>query len=63
MNLNILEKVARAAKKNSNVMKSVVTPTEHKDLSSLSMQIAANLRSNGSAANPAIPAQVYSMWI
>lgn len=63
MNLNILEKAVREIKKGNQVMKSVVSPVEHKDLSSLSMQIAANLRANSTAANPAIPSQVYSLWM
>jgi hypothetical protein len=63
VNLNILEKVAREVKKSNQVMNSAVNPAEHKDLSSLSMQIAANLRANGTAANPAIPRQVYALWL
>lgn len=59
MNLNILEKAARQLKNSKNV----VAPVEHKNLSSLSMQIAANMRANGTAAAPAIPSQVYAIWI
>jgi hypothetical protein len=55
MNLNILEKVARQATKGSNVSekssellnKGLITPVEHKSISSLSWQIAANVRANG----------------
>lgn len=63
MNLNILEKIAREAKKSTQVAKSIVNPVEHKDLSSLSMQIAANMRHNSSAAAAPIPHQVYGAWI
>ena len=55
MNLNILEKMAREIDKGGNVVresgdmlrKGFITPTEHKSLSSLSWQIAANVRANG----------------
>jgi hypothetical protein len=56
MNLNLLEKVARqAAKGGANdstdlLNKGFITPTEHKSLSSLSWQIAANIRANGDGA-------------
>jgi hypothetical protein len=60
MNLNVLEKLAREVKKSNQAMKSIVNPTEHKDLSSLSTQIAANLRANGLAAEAALPTRVYS---
>ncbi|MGA7730039.1 MAG: hypothetical protein WCD37_02075 [Chloroflexia bacterium] len=56
MNLNILEKVAREVKKSNQVVK----PVEHKDITSLSTQIAANLRANGLAGSAALPTQVYS---
>ena len=53
MNLNLLERVARQATKggvneSSDLLnKGFITPTEHKSLSSLSWQIAANIRANG----------------
>jgi hypothetical protein len=57
MNLNILEKVAREMRSGNVVAKSdemlsrgFITPTEHKSLSSLSWQIAANVRANGPEA-------------
>lgn len=56
MNLNLLEKVARqTAKGGTNdstdlLNRGFITPTEHKSLSSLSWQIAANIRANGDGA-------------
>jgi len=58
MNLNILEKMAREIRKGHNVVhesgelasKGFITPIEHKSLTSLSWQIAANVRANGSNA-------------
>jgi hypothetical protein len=56
MNLNILEKVARQAAKggitetNDLLNQGYITPIEHKSLSSLSWQIAANVRANGNGA-------------
>jgi hypothetical protein len=53
MNLNLLEKVARQTAKSgvnesSDLLnRGFITPTEHKSLSSLSWQIAANIRANG----------------
>jgi hypothetical protein len=53
MNLNILENVAREIRSGGNgksgelLSKGFITPTEHKSLSSLSWQIAANVRANG----------------
>lgn len=53
MNLNLLEKVARQAAKggvtesNDLLNRGFISPTEHKSLSSLSWQIAANIRANG----------------
>ncbi|HST04403.1 MAG TPA: hypothetical protein VLQ48_06660 [Chloroflexia bacterium] len=61
MNLNIVEKITREVQK-SNLVARNSRPVEHRSLSSLSTQIAANLRA-GNSANPAIPAQVYSLWI
>ncbi len=63
MNLNILEKAVREIKKGNQMMKSMVSPVEHKDLSSLSMQIAANLRANNGSATVAIPTQVQWNWV
>jgi len=63
MDLNILEKAARELKKGNQVMKSIVSPVEHKDLSSLSMQIAANLRANNGSATITMPSQILWQWI
>jgi hypothetical protein len=53
MSLNILEKISRqgnAARESSELLrKGFITPAEHKSLSSLSWQIAANVRANGSS--------------
>jgi hypothetical protein len=50
MRLNILEKIARngnAEHESAELLrKGFITPTEHKSLSSLSWQIAANVRAN-----------------
>ncbi|MEO7409861.1 MAG: hypothetical protein ABIU10_00870 [Sphingomicrobium sp.] len=54
MNLNILEKITRqanvATESNNLFSKGFITPAEHKSLSSLSWQIAANVRANGPGA-------------
>jgi hypothetical protein len=54
MSLNILEKISRqgnVVRDSSELLrKGFITPTEHKSLSSLSWQIAANVRANGTAA-------------
>jgi hypothetical protein len=53
MNLNLLEKVARQVAKGGGndssdlLNRGFITPIEHKSLSSLSWQIAANIRANG----------------
>jgi hypothetical protein len=55
MNLNMLEKMARQMTKGGDMVlatsgmvnKDVLTPVEHKSLSSLSWQIAANVRADG----------------
>ncbi len=50
MNLNTLEKAVRQAIKGDTALfnKGLITPAEHKSLSSLSWQIAANVRADGS---------------
>ena len=58
MNLNTLEKLARQAIKGSDMSdrnrmmlnNGFITPAEHRSLSSLSWQIAANVRANGNVA-------------
>jgi hypothetical protein len=55
MNLNMLEKMARQISNSGNsvresgemLSKGFISPAEHKSLSSLSGQIAANVRANG----------------
>src|SRR4051794_26458627 len=62
MNLNVLEKMAREISKGRSVVresgellsKGFITPIEHKSLSSLSWQIAANVRANGPGGTLAI---------
>ncbi len=57
MNLNTLEKLARqivkgentAAKSNAMLKNGYITPAEHRSLSSLSWQIAANANPNSTA--------------
>jgi hypothetical protein len=63
MDLNILEKAARELKKGNQVVKSIVSPVEHKDLSSLSMQIAANLHANNGSATNVMRIQTSWPWI
>lgn len=73
MNLNILEKLARQVAKgdnvtaNSNEMLSAgfITPAEHRSVTSLSWQIAANVRAtSGGAATIAAPRNnVYMLWL
>ncbi|MEO6458416.1 MAG: hypothetical protein ABIO92_09125 [Chloroflexia bacterium] len=58
MNLNALEKLTRQAIKGSNTSMNsrmmlnngFITPAEHRSISSLSWQIAANVRANGNGA-------------
>ena len=58
MNLNTLEIIARqaikggdVAEKSSTMLKGgFITPAEHRSLTSLSWQIAANMKVNGAAA-------------
>ena len=58
MNLNTLEKLARQAIKGNDMGEKsrmmlnngFITPAEHRSLSSLSWQIAANVRANSAAA-------------
>lgn len=58
MNLKALEQITRQAIKGSNIMENssamlksgFITPTEHRSVTSLSHQIAANVRANGGAA-------------
>ncbi|MEO8285061.1 MAG: hypothetical protein ABI670_01340 [Chloroflexota bacterium] len=55
MNLNMLEKMARQITKGGDMVlatsgivnRDALTPVEHKSLSSLSWQIAANVRADG----------------
>jgi hypothetical protein len=72
MNLNILEKVTREINKGGNaeresselLSRGFITPIEHKSLSSLSWQIAANVRANsGPAANVSIRRLPMGCWI
>ena len=71
MNLNILEKVAREINNGGNsvresgelLSKGFITPIEHKSLSSLSWQIAANVRASGPGANVSIRRLPMSCWI
>ena len=71
MNLNILEKVAREINKGGNgaressemFNRGYITPIEHKSLSSLSWQIAANMRANGPSANVSIRRLPMGCWI
>jgi len=57
MNLNTLEKIARQTIKGGNVAENsnnmlkngFITPAEHRSLTSLSWQIAANMKANGGA--------------
>lgn len=72
MNLHGLEKLARHIVKgdnvttNSNEMLSAgfITPAEHRSVTSLSWQIAANVRAtgNGSATMTAPKNNVYILW-
>ena len=56
MNLPLLEKIARQAinggdvteKSNAMLKRGFITPAEHRSITSLSWQIAANVRANGS---------------
>ena len=58
MNLNALEKLARQAIKGGNTAMNsrmmlnngFISPAEHRSISSLSWQIAANVRANGNGA-------------
>jgi hypothetical protein len=58
MNLNTLEKMARQSLKGMNIVEKsnmmaangYLSPAEHRSLSSLSWQIAANVQANGEAA-------------
>jgi ribulose bisphosphate carboxylase small subunit len=55
MNLNVLEKLTRQAlsqgditeKSNEMLSKGFISPVEHRSLSSLSWQIAANMKATG----------------
>lgn len=72
MNLNILEKLTRQAIKGNNVVarsnemlkSGFISPAEHRSISSLSWQIAANVRAtSGGSAVAAPPTTVYKVWI
>lgn len=73
MNLNILEKLARQTAKGDNVTAKsnemlnagFITPAEHRSVTSLSWQIAANVRAtSGGAATVAAPKNnVYMIWL
>lgn len=67
MNLNILEKVTRQANvatESSNLLsKGFITPAEHKSLSSLSWQIAANVRANGPGTIAYTKIRPYGGWL
>lgn len=71
MNLNDLEKLARKVVRGENVAdksdellsNGYITPTEHRSLASLSWQIAANVKADGSsAATYAIRRGIYGWW-
>jgi len=67
MRLNILEKIARngnGERESAELLrKGFITPTEHKSLSSLSWQIAANVRANsGPSATVSLKAAPMKMW-
>lgn len=71
MNLNVLEKMAREIRKGRSVVresgellsKGFITPIEHKSLSSLSWQIAANVRADGHTAALAASPDDMRPWI
>lgn len=73
MNLNVLEKLARQMVKGDNVTSKsnemlndgYITPAEHRSVTSLSWQIAANVRAtSGGAATIAAPKNnVYMLWV
>ena len=71
MNLNNLEKLARrivkgenvAEKSNEMLANGYITPVEHKSLTSLSWQIAANVKADGSGAGTfALRRGIYGWW-
>jgi hypothetical protein len=58
MNLNIVEKITREVQK-SNLVNRSARPVEHRSITSLSTQIATNMRSGGTV-NIVSPAT--SLW-
>ena len=67
MSLNILEKIARNSdvtrESNEMLSKGFISPIEHKSLSSLSWQIAANVRANsGPATTASLRARPLMVW-
>ncbi len=71
MNLTSLERLARKVVKGENISKKsdelltegYITPAEHRSLESLSWQIAANLKADGSGgATYAIRRGIYGWW-
>ncbi len=72
MNLNVLEKLARQIAKGDNVTNKsnemlsagFITPAEHRSVTSLSWQIAANVRATGGTATITGPKNnVFWNWI
>ncbi len=73
MNLNALEKLARqiakgdnaTTKSNDMLNAGFITPAEHRSVTSLSWQIAANVRAtgNGAATLAAPKNNVYLLWM
>jgi hypothetical protein len=70
MNLNTLEKLARMVAKGENVKEEsaemvkagLLTPAEHRSVTSLSFQIAANVRAGNSAGTMAYKPQPMGVW-
>ncbi len=66
MSLNILEKISRqgnVVRESSELLrKGFITPAEHKSVSSLSWQIAANVRANGSPSS-VVSARILQGWL
>ncbi len=65
MSLNILEKISRqgnvVSESSELLRKGFITPAEHKSLSSLSWQIAANVRATGSPSS-VVSARILMWW-
>jgi ribulose bisphosphate carboxylase small subunit len=70
MNLTVLEKLARQAltqgdvteKSNEMLSKGFISPAEHRSLTSLSWQIAANVRANGKGEGTVAWAKPMALW-